>query len=58
MIETVTTVGYGDYGPNNSIETYFLIATMIIGVFAFSYAMSSFQAIVSSNDKWHDFEKD
>lgn len=56
MIETITTVGYGDFGPNNLVEEFFLTVVMIIGVVAFSYAMSTLQLIVSNQDKWMEFE--
>ena len=45
-IETITTVGYGDYGPKTSMEKLFCIGTMIIGVIAFSFASGSLSSIL------------
>ena len=45
-VETITTVGYGDYGPQSSAEKMFCIGTMIIGVIAFSFASGSLSSIL------------
>lgn len=41
IIETMSTVGYGDYGPVGIAETIFLTIMFIFGVVAFSYATGS-----------------
>lgn len=45
-IETITTVGYGDIGPLTPVEKIFCIATMILGVIAFSFASGSLASIL------------
>jgi hypothetical protein len=49
-VETITTVGYGDYGPQTSMEKLFCIGTMIIGVIAFSFASGSLSSILQNAD--------
>lgn len=55
-IETVTTVGYGDYGPYNTFERIYLTALFIAGVISFSYATGSLSSIISSADEFEAVE--
>ena len=50
-IETVTTVGYGDYEIKTPIEKLFTIVTMLIGVIIFTFASGSLASILQSADK-------
>lgn len=45
-VETITTVGYGDFGPKTELEKIFCIVTMIIGVISFSFASGSLASIL------------
>ena len=49
-IETITTVGYGDYAPLTPLEKIFCIFTMILGVIAFSFASGSLASILQNAD--------
>ena len=49
-IETITTVGYGDYGPQTITEKIFCMMTMIIGVISFSFASGSLASILQNVD--------
>ena len=49
-VETITTVGYGDFGPKSSIERIFCIFSMIIGAMAFSFASGSMASILQNVD--------
>jgi hypothetical protein len=50
IIQTVTTVGYGDVNPTNSLERLFVIAIMIIGVVSFSFIAGSLTSLVQDFD--------
>ena len=50
MVETITTVGYGDYQAYNIAENLYLIVIMFAGVISFSYATGSLSSIISSID--------
>ena len=50
MIQTITTVGYGDIGGQNNYERMFCCIIMIIGVISFSFANGSLAAIISQMD--------
>ena len=45
-VETITTVGYGDFGPKTELEKVFCVITMIIGVVSFSFASGSLASIL------------
>ncbi len=49
-VETITTVGYGDYLPVSPIEKLFLIVTMITGVLMFSIASGTITTILQAAD--------
>lgn len=51
IITTITTVGYGDITSKSPAEQGFCIVLMMIGVIAYSVAISSFTSIMSSSDK-------
>lgn len=52
IITTITTVGYGDISSKTSAEQLFCIVLMLIGVIAYSMAISSFMsAITASNER-------
>lgn len=46
MVETITTVGYGDYSASNVAENIYLIVIMFAGVISFSYATGSLSSII------------
>ncbi len=48
---TITTVGYGDISAKSTAELGFCIVLMIIGVIAYSTAISSFMSIMTASDK-------
>ena len=48
IVTTITTVGYGDITSKNPAEQAFCIILMIIGVIAYSMAISSFTNIMSA----------
>ena len=48
---TLSTVGYGDYYPVNSIERIIVVFFMIGGVGFFSYIMGNFIEILTSYEK-------
>lgn len=50
MIETITTVGYGDFSATSSRENIFLIILMVLGVISFSYATGALSSIITSID--------
>jgi len=50
MIQTITTVGYGDIGGVNNYERVFCCIVMIIGVISFSLANGSLSLILSQID--------
>ena len=62
---TVTTVGYGDISPMNTVERVFGTLLMFIGVIAFSYTTGALGAIIASqattnlrlNEKIHLLQK-
>ena len=45
-IETVTTVGYGDFEIKTSVEKIFTIVTMLVGVIIFTFASGSLASIL------------
>ena len=45
-IETITTIGYGDFHQVSSIEKIFCICTMILGVIGFSFASGTLASIL------------
>ncbi len=48
---TITTVGYGDVSGKTTAEQGFCIVLMIIGVIAYSTAISSFMSIINASDQ-------
>jgi hypothetical protein len=49
-ITTLTTVGYGDFTPQNNLERLFSVFIMLLGVAMFSYVMGNFTNLVASNE--------
>lgn len=50
IVTTVTTVGYGDYGPENRYERIFCMFLMIIGVSSFTFVSGALSSIMSNYD--------
>lgn len=50
MVQTITTVGYGEFNGVNSAELVFQSFFMILGVVSFSFANGSFASIISNYD--------
>lgn len=52
IVTTITTVGYGDItgGGGSSWEQGFCIILMLIGVVAYSMAISSFMSAISASN--------
>lgn len=48
--QTVTTVGYGDVGSQNTTERVICAISMVFGVFAFTFANGSFASIMQNFD--------
>lgn len=51
MITTFSTVGYGDMSANNSLEKFFCILIMCIGVTAFAMGTSTLTNVLQSYDQ-------
>ena len=49
-VETITTVGYGDVDIRTVQEKLFCMASMIIGVFTFSFTSGQLSSILASAD--------
>ena len=47
---TVTTVGYGDMSPTNTIERFFTIIMLFVGVICFASISGSLTSIITQND--------
>ena len=47
---TVTTVGYGDISPTNTVERIFVFFLMFTGVCAFTFASGALSSILSNQD--------
>lgn len=50
VIQTVTTVGYGDVNPANTKERLFQIMVMLVGVIAFSFIAGSLSSMITVFD--------
>ena len=50
-ITTLTTVGYGDIVPSNSIERFFCIFVMLGGVFFYSYTIGTITSVIGQIEK-------
>lgn len=48
-LTTLTTTGFGDYTPKNTIERFFAILLMLLGVLFFSYLMSLLSEEISGD---------
>lgn len=51
IMQTVTTVGYGDVNPTNTKERIFLICLMLVGVVAFSFIAGGLTSIIQALDE-------
>ena len=49
VLTTLTTTGFGDYVPQNSLERFFAILLMLFGVLFFSYLLSLISEEISSD---------
>ena len=49
-VTTITTVGYGDMGPTQTEERLLGIATMIVGIFTFTFATGALTSMISNED--------
>jgi len=49
-VTTIVTVGYGDIAAHNSLERFFCMVLMLIGVVAFSFATGAISSIIASYD--------
>jgi hypothetical protein len=50
VMQTITTVGYGDVSPTNTKERIFIVILMLVGVISFSFISGSVSSIVQSYD--------
>jgi len=50
-LTTLTTVGYGDFFPQNNSERLLAIFIMLIGVSLFTYVMGNFTDLITTYDK-------
>ena len=50
----MTTVGYGDFSPENSLERIWCMMVMIIGVMVFAYISGSLSSILTNADADRD----
>ena len=48
---TVTTVGYGDIGPSNGTERFFVNILMFIGVCVFAFASGALSSVLQNQDQ-------
>lgn len=51
IVQTITTVGYGDFNGKSTAEYLFQSFFMILGVVSFSFANGSFASIISNYDQ-------
>jgi hypothetical protein len=51
VLQTITTVGYGDVNPVNTAERVFVIVAMLFGVFAFSIISGALASLMTSFDE-------
>lgn len=54
ILETVTTVGYGDYSGSTNTEMIFSMAMEFIGLIFFSSLMGSINSILNKKDTFED----
>lgn len=57
VMQTITTVGYGDVSPTNTKERIFIVILMLIGVISFSFISGSLSSIIQSYDDQVSAEK-
>ena len=57
VMQTITTVGYGDVNPTNTKERIFIVILMLIGVISFSFISGSLSSIIQSYDDQVSAEK-
>lgn len=50
IVQTVTTVGYGDVNPTSRVERIFVVVTMLIGVFTFSFVSGGLASLLQAID--------
>lgn len=50
IVQTVTTVGYGDINPSNTKERVYVVLVMLIGVVSFSFIAGSLTSIIQDFD--------
>jgi hypothetical protein len=49
-VTTITTVGYGDISGYNTMERFFCVCLMLLGVISFSFATGSLSSLMSTYD--------
>lgn len=47
---TITTVGYGDISAQNSLERFFSIIMLFVGVMSFAFISGSLSSMITNND--------
>jgi len=50
-VTTMTTVGYGDMSASTTIERFFCIVLMVIGVVCFTFISGSLSSVLSNFDQ-------
>ena len=50
-VTTMTTVGYGDMSANTTIERFFCVFLMIVGVVVFTFISGSLASVLSNYDQ-------
>ena len=57
-ITTMTTIGFGDITPQNTIETIYVMVGELVGVCAFAYGMGNVCGMIFNHNKYeNDFEE-
>jgi hypothetical protein len=51
ICQTITTVGYGDVNPANTLERIYLIFVMLVGVFSFGFISSALTSLMHHHDE-------
>ncbi len=51
VTQTITTVGYGDVNPVNTLERVYVIGVMLVGVFTFGFISSALTSLMQHHDE-------
>lgn len=57
LIQTITTVGYGEINPTNTIERVVVTFFMLVGAVSFSFAAGSISSIMNTMDELSEQKK-